>query len=262
MKNAGLILLIIGLIITLPACSDDDDNDVLDGHTIEATPNDPEYGSVTGAGVYEDGQTVILTATPEEGYIFMFWSENEEMVHDDNVYEFVATEDRTLVAHFSDQADPDAGFFSVEITGDVEWSFEGFAFFGEVTDPDTEQDLFIVVLRDGQANATLSFIKGGEQPGTGEISIGNIDVDDVEGDFVFPEDHFLATMINAAGAEFYIFASDGGGMNISESSVDAFAGSFQYQATGVLVTQPMNELEVNVEGTFSAIFGDVDAPGL
>ncbi len=262
MKNVGLFAIIIGLVFTLMACSDDDDNDILDGHTIEAEPNDPEYGSVTGAGVYEDGETVILTASPAEDYLFMFWSEDEEMVHDEQIYEFIASEDRTLVAHFGDQDDPDAGFFSIEITGDVEWSFEGFALFGEVTDPDTDQDVFILVLTDSQGEATLSFVKGGDRPGTGEMAIGNIDFEDIDGDFVFPTDYFLATLLNFAGAEFYVFASDVGSIDITDSTPDSFAGSFSYDATGILATQPINELEINVEGNFNAIMGDVELPGL
>lgn len=262
MKNVGLFAIIIGLIFTLTACSDDDDNDILDGHTIEAEPNDPEYGSVTGAGVYEDGETVILTASPAEGYLFMFWSEDEEMVHDEQIYEFIASEDRNLVAHFSDQDDLDSGFFSVEITGDVDWSFEGFAFFGETNDPETDQDLFILVLADSGGDATLSFVKGGDRPGTGELAIGDIDFEDMQEEIVFPEDYFLALLLNFSGAEFYIFGSDHGNIDITESTPDSFAGSFSYDATGILATQPINELEINVEGSFNAIFGDVDVPGL
>jgi hypothetical protein len=262
MRNTRLFLLIIGLFFLLPACSDDDDNDVLNGHTIEATPNNPDYGNVTGAGVYEDGETVILTATPEEGYIFAFWSEDEEMVHDEHIYEFVASDDRTLVAHFSDQDDPAAGFFSVNVSGDLDWSFEGFAAFGETNNPETDQEVFIVVMSDNEGEANFSFAKGGDRPGTGEMNIGNIDFEDIDDDFMFPEDYFLATLLNFAGAEFYVFASNEGNINITESTAESFAGNFSYTATGMLATQPINELNINIEGSFNAIMGDVEIPNL
>ncbi len=261
MKNLGLFLMIIGVFFLLPACSDDD-NDITDGYTIVAEPNNPEYGSVTGAGVYEDGETVILTAAPAEGYFFMFWSEDDEMVHDDQIYEFIASDDRTLVAHFSDEDDLDAGFFTAEITGDVEWSFDGYALFGETTSPDTSQELFIVVLADKQGDATISFVKGGNRPATGELAIGDIGFEDIQEEIVFPEDYFLAVLLNFSGAEFYLFGSDHGNIDITESTADSFVGSFSYDATGILATQPINELEITVEGSFSAIFGDVDVPGL
>ena len=56
----------------------------------------PEQGNVIGAGIYQYGDTVILTAQALEGYEFKQWSNGVE----DNPYSFVATEDIILEAEF------------------------------------------------------------------------------------------------------------------------------------------------------------------
>ncbi len=261
MKRLSLLLIVIGLVFALPACSDDDDNDdLLPTYTINAVPNDADFGSVTGAGNYTEGETVTLTAEPAEDHHFMFWMEDEDMVHEEEEYSFTATEDRDLVAVFGDDDDPDAGFFSITVTGDKEWDFEGMAFFGEGVDEDTGQELFIMMLLSDDGSATLTFAKGGDQPDTGTMNIVDIDWEDLEDDMELPEDALLSLLHVTMGAEMYYFFSDGGTMDITESTPETFAGSFSYSSTGVLLTQPLIDLEIDVEGSFSAIFGDVSPP--
>ena len=69
-------------------------------YSIEAVPNPFEGGTVAGAGTYADGQTCTLTATPNEGYTFVNWTENGEMVSTDATYTFTVSGDRDLVANF------------------------------------------------------------------------------------------------------------------------------------------------------------------
>ncbi len=69
-------------------------------YTISASANPAEGGSVSGAGEYEEGKTVTLTATPNEGYSFVKWTENGTAVSTDATYSFTASADRTLVAIF------------------------------------------------------------------------------------------------------------------------------------------------------------------
>ena len=57
---------------------------------------DATQGQVTGAGVYQIGDTVTLTAIPNDGYRFVRWSNEVE----DNPYTFVISEDVTFVAEF------------------------------------------------------------------------------------------------------------------------------------------------------------------
>ena len=65
-------------------------------HTITVICN-PQQGVVTGAGTYNYGTQVTLTATANEGYEFAQWSNGVT----DNPYIFATTEDITLEARFA-----------------------------------------------------------------------------------------------------------------------------------------------------------------
>jgi len=67
----------------------------IDQHTITATC-DPQQGMITGAGTYDYGAQVTLTATANKGYEFAQWSNGVT----DNPYLLTATEDLTLEAQF------------------------------------------------------------------------------------------------------------------------------------------------------------------
>ena len=69
-------------------------------YSISASINPTEAGTVTGVGDYEDGQTCTLTAVANEGYTFVNWTENGEVVSTDAEYTFTVTGERTLVANF------------------------------------------------------------------------------------------------------------------------------------------------------------------
>ena len=58
---------------------------------------DATQGQVTGAGVYQIGDTVTLTAIPNKGYLFTQWSNGVTA----NPYSFVVEEDITLEAQFT-----------------------------------------------------------------------------------------------------------------------------------------------------------------
>ena len=58
---------------------------------------DGTMGEVSGAGLYDAGSQVTVTATPKEGYHFVKWSD-ESM---DNPYSFAATKDVELTAQFA-----------------------------------------------------------------------------------------------------------------------------------------------------------------
>ncbi len=69
-------------------------------YVIEAASSIAEGGSVAGAGTYEKGQEVTLTATPAKDYEFVVWMEGDNVVSTDATYVFTATKKRTLVAEF------------------------------------------------------------------------------------------------------------------------------------------------------------------
>lgn len=58
-------------------------------------------GTVTGGGVFDDGDPVTLTATANAGYHFVNWTEGGVQVSSTATYSFAANADRTLAANFA-----------------------------------------------------------------------------------------------------------------------------------------------------------------
>ena len=67
---------------------------------INASANPSRAGSVSGSGEYMTRTTCTVTATPNEGYRFVNWTENGTVVSEDEEYSFTVTEERDLVANF------------------------------------------------------------------------------------------------------------------------------------------------------------------
>ena len=71
--------------------------------TINAGPNNPAYGTVSGTGIYNIGDNVTLTATANTGHVFSKWvDESNTILSTDNPYTFVAATDLNLTAIFLD----------------------------------------------------------------------------------------------------------------------------------------------------------------
>lgn len=58
------------------------------------------YGTVTGSGVYHEGDTCTITAIANEGYEFSFFNDNNVLVIEENPYTFVVHEDHNIRAGF------------------------------------------------------------------------------------------------------------------------------------------------------------------
>ena len=67
---------------------------------ITATANDAAMGTIAGAGDYGKGSTVTLTATPNDGYLFVNWTKGGEVVATTQEYSFTVTAAVELVANF------------------------------------------------------------------------------------------------------------------------------------------------------------------
>ena len=74
-------------------------------HTISVSADPVEGGTVTGGGTYQDGDSVTVMATANEGYTFKNWTEAGSEVSTSTTYTFTAAADRALVAVF--EKDPD-----------------------------------------------------------------------------------------------------------------------------------------------------------
>ena len=68
---------------------------------ITASVNPANAGTVTGAGTYDPGTTVTLTATANEGYTFTNWTKNGVTVSTNATYSFTVSTAAAYVANFT-----------------------------------------------------------------------------------------------------------------------------------------------------------------
>ena len=71
-------------------------------YTIMASANPEEGGTVTGAGSYYEGTPVELTATANEGYAFVNWTKDNEVVSTESTFVFNVTAGGAYVANFNE----------------------------------------------------------------------------------------------------------------------------------------------------------------
>ncbi|MFO8145750.1 MAG: ice-binding family protein [Gillisia sp.] len=58
-------------------------------------------GTTNGSGQFTENSTVTVSALPNAGYVFVNWTEGATVVSTSSSYQFVLTENRTLVANYS-----------------------------------------------------------------------------------------------------------------------------------------------------------------
>jgi len=69
-------------------------------YTVSVSANPPEGGIVSEDGEYEEGESVTVTATPNQDYSFANWTENGYIVSTNVNYTFNIFSNRNLVANF------------------------------------------------------------------------------------------------------------------------------------------------------------------
>ena len=107
---------------------------------VNAAPNPAEGGTLSGVGAWLENTECALTATANEGYVFVNWTENGEVVSTDANYSFIVTGSRTLVANFrrSDVGIDDGaltGHFSVAANRVVHFSQGNLQYIGSASTP-------------------------------------------------------------------------------------------------------------------------------
>jgi hypothetical protein len=76
-------------------------NFALNTYNIAVSAAPADGGTVAGAGTYNHGASVTVTATANMDYQFVNWTEGGVPVHTSAQYTFTATADRNLVANFA-----------------------------------------------------------------------------------------------------------------------------------------------------------------
>ena len=69
---------------------------------VSVASNNDGYGTVSGGGQYEYDTSCTVTATPADGYMFVNWTQNGNVVSTDATYTFHVTSNMDLVAHFTE----------------------------------------------------------------------------------------------------------------------------------------------------------------
>ena len=108
---------------------------VINYYDINVVSSDETMGTVSGGGTHiEQGQTVTITATPNEGYQFLYWTTADGQVQG-AISQWTVTKDETLIAHFRVAPPADAynlwvcgtqvtGSNSADILGDGVWCYD------------------------------------------------------------------------------------------------------------------------------------------
>ncbi len=121
--------------------------------TIEASVSSITGGSVSGGGTFDFGVTCTLTATPNSGYYFWYWTENEAIVSNAASYSFPVVDDRNLVAVFTTTNPADAIAFS-----------------------DANVKALCVANWDSNSDGELSYAEAGSVTTLGDVFKGNADI--------------------------------------------------------------------------------------
>ena len=70
--------------------------------TVNVAPNNANYGTVSSSDEYNYNAPCTVTATPADGYMFVNWTQNGQVVSTDAVYTFNVTSNANLVANFAE----------------------------------------------------------------------------------------------------------------------------------------------------------------
>ncbi len=70
-------------------------------HTVNLQSNPADGGILTGSGIFDYGTTITVNAVPNTNYSFRNWTENGNVVSENQSYSFEVTSDRTLEANFT-----------------------------------------------------------------------------------------------------------------------------------------------------------------
>ena len=111
--------------------------EVINYYDVTVLSADETMGTVSGGGTHiEQGQTVTITATPNEGYQFLYWKNAQnQVVPGSEVLNWTVTADEILTAHFRVAPPADAynlwvcgtritGSNSNDILGDGVWNYD------------------------------------------------------------------------------------------------------------------------------------------
>ena len=88
-------------------------NFTINTYTISVSANPANGGTVTGGGTFNYGESCTITATTNEGFTFINWTEDGSFVASEPTYTFTVTDNRNFVAHFTENPLP---FYTITLS--------------------------------------------------------------------------------------------------------------------------------------------------
>lgn len=153
---------------------------------------------------------------------------------------------------------PAEGSFSASISGDLDDSLDGLAYFGESTDPSTGETAWVLWLSTSESETsgkTLYFARYDDRPGTGTYALTNVENDDLD------TGELGSFYLDSSGQGAAIFGSTGGSLVITDSDDDRMEGTFTVQATGTVFDgSTSSDGDVTITGEFTAVGGTTYFP--
>lgn len=145
------------------------------------------------------------------------------------------------------------GSFSVTISGLVTDSFEGEAVFGEATDPDTNEEVWVLWLTDESEEKLVYLVRLSDRPGNGTYPFSDLNQEE------FSAGDLAGLMIaQVAETSTAIFSSTGGSLVVTGSSSTRMEGTFTIQAEGIVMAgSEATEGQITITGEFDAVNGTI-----
>jgi len=89
-------------------------------YEVDLSVNPEASGTVDGAGSYEEGTEITISAEAEEGFVFVNWTEDDEEITDSAEYDFTVTTDRNLTANFEPDGIDDRDIYEIKLSASPE----------------------------------------------------------------------------------------------------------------------------------------------
>ncbi len=171
--------------------------------------------------------------------------------------------DDASVTITAEQPDED-GPAEITIGGDASDSFDGYAYFYEGINPETDESIFYIVLSNADDETPDQDARGiwiarlSGRPDVGQHPFAQFN-DESEYDLTPDEFVSFAWSVASDASVLGYYYADGGTLTITHSSDDKVAGSFEINAVGFTLSEggeSLEEINLSIEGTFDARSAD------
>jgi len=119
MKALASVILMTAVVFAVGCKPEEEPNKC---YTIEVSVNPNTGGTVNGGGTYKQGQNVQFHATANDGYVFYYWSEDNEWVSSNATYSFTVDRERRLVAHFAMASEDGHAYIDLGLPSGTLWA--------------------------------------------------------------------------------------------------------------------------------------------